>query len=120
MSKKPPATPSKSCPAPTAAAKWAKSPASTPRKNSAPTTSSPSTKPTTSASSPNPEQRLRSSAVEAPAAAGYAASQQPVQAALAYNLSKMVPYGRSSADRLANDSNLSAGTPLKALDPKIA
>src|SRR5712692_7678020 len=48
-------TPSKSSPAPTAAAKWAKSPASTPRKNSAPTTSSPPTKTTTSASSTNPE-----------------------------------------------------------------
>src|SRR5260370_25885009 len=52
MRRKPRATPSKSCPAPTAAAKWAKPPASTPRKNSAPATSSPPTKPTTSASFP--------------------------------------------------------------------
>src|SRR5713226_7240794 len=58
MCRKPRATPSKSCPAPTAAAKWAKSPASTPRRNSAPTTSSPLTRPTTSASSPNPDGRL--------------------------------------------------------------
>src|SRR5437764_1025734 len=39
-------------------AKWAKSHASTPRKNSAPTTSSPCTRPTTGASSPNLEGRL--------------------------------------------------------------
>ena len=42
-------------PAPTAAAKWASAPASTPGKNSAPTTSSPSTSPATNASSPNPD-----------------------------------------------------------------
>ena len=42
-------------PAPIAAAKWAKPPASTPGKNSAPATSSPSTRPITSASSLNPD-----------------------------------------------------------------
>src|SRR5438034_295022 len=45
--------PSKSCPAPTAAAKWARPRASTPRKISAPTTLSPPTKTTTNASSAN-------------------------------------------------------------------
>src|SRR6266436_7980668 len=64
-SKKPPAMPSKSSPAPTAAAKWAKPPASTPRKNSAPTTSSPPTKTTTSASSPNPDYRVLPLAAQA-------------------------------------------------------
>src|SRR5215471_3673272 len=49
------ATPSKSCVAQTAAAKWARPPASTPGKNSAPTTSYPSTNLTTSVSSLNPD-----------------------------------------------------------------
>src|SRR6267142_1482154 len=55
MCKQPRATPSSFCRAPTAAARWAKSPASTPRKTTAPTTSSPPTSATTSASSRNPD-----------------------------------------------------------------
>jgi len=52
--RKPRATPSKSCPAPTTAANGQIARINA-KKNSAPTTSSPPTKPTTSASSPNPD-----------------------------------------------------------------
>src|SRR5580765_8501486 len=55
MSPPPQGTPSIYSRVLTAAAKWANSPASTPRKNSAPTTSSPATNATTNTSSPKPE-----------------------------------------------------------------